>query len=66
LDKICTILGIKPGETTEDGLFTIEAVRCMGACALAPAVSINGRVFPRVQATEVDKILNEYRSKEGK
>ena len=66
LDKLCTILGIKPGQTTEDGLFTIEAVRCMGACALAPAVSINGRVFPRVQATEVDKILNEYRSKEGK
>ena len=66
LDKMCAVLKIQPGQTTEDGLFTIEAVRCMGACALAPAVSINGRVFPRVQATEVDKILNEYRSKEGK
>ena len=66
LDKLCTILGIKPGETTEDGLFTIEAVRCMGACALAPAVSVNGKVFPRVQATQVDKIIKEFRDQEGK
>ncbi|MBR5750206.1 MAG: NAD(P)H-dependent oxidoreductase subunit E, partial [Bacilli bacterium] len=66
LDKLCTILGIKPGQTTEDGLFTIEAVRCMGACALAPAVSVNGKVFPRVQPTEVEKIIKEFRDQEGK
>ena len=66
LDKMCAVLKIQPGQTTEDGLFTIEAVRCMGACALAPAVSVNGKVFPRVKATEVDKIIKEFRDQEGK
>ena len=66
LDKLCAVLKIQPGQTTEDGLFTIEAVRCMGACALAPAVSVNGKVFPRVKATEVDKIIKEFRDQEGK
>ena len=64
LDKLATILGIKPGQTTEDGLFTIEAVRCMGACALAPAVSVNNKVYPHVTPAQVDKIIAEYRAKE--
>src|SRR5699024_4669864 len=41
IDRFCEILGIKPGQTTEDGLFTIDALRCIGACGIAPAVSIN-------------------------
>ena len=55
------MLGIGPGETTEDGLFTIEAVRCIGACALAPAMSINGKVYPKVTPDQVGKIIEEYR-----
>ena len=66
LEKMETSLGIKAGETTPDGLFTIEAVRCMGSCALAPAVSVNGKVYPNVSPTQVDKILAEYRDKENK
>ena len=46
IDKFSEILGIKPGESTEDGLFTIDALRCIGACGIAPAVSINGKVYP--------------------
>ena len=59
------ILGIKPGQTTEDGLFTIDELRCIGACAAAPAVSINGKVYARVGVTDVPKIIAEYRAKGG-
>lgn len=66
LDKFSELLHIKPGETTEDGLFTLDVLRCVGACAIAPAVSINGKVYPMVQVKQVEDIVNEYRSKEGK
>lgn len=59
------ILGIKPGETTEDGLFTIDALRCIGACAAAPAVSINGKVYARVNVKDVPGIIDDYKAKEA-
>jgi NADH-quinone oxidoreductase subunit E/NADP-reducing hydrogenase subunit HndA len=65
LDKFESILGIKPGETTEDGLFTIEAIRCMGACALAPAVSVNGKVYPQMSVDAVAGVVDEYKKMEG-
>lgn len=65
LDKFTEKLGIKSGETTEDGLFTIEAIRCIGACALAPAMSINGKVYPKVTPDQVARIIDEYRNKEN-
>ncbi len=65
LDKFIEKLGIKSGETTEDGLFTIEAIRCIGACALAPAMSINGKVYPKVTPDQVGRIIDEYRNKEN-
>ncbi|MCH3909716.1 MAG: NAD(P)H-dependent oxidoreductase subunit E [Bacilli bacterium] len=65
LDKFQDILKIKAGETTDDGLFTIEAIRCMGACALAPAVSVNGKVYPQVSVDEVAAIVNDYKKLEG-
>ena len=64
LDKFAEILKIKPGETTEDGLFTLDALRCVGACALAPAVSINGKVLAAVTVDQVAGIIKEYRAKE--
>ena len=66
IDKFSEILGIKAGETTEDGLFTIDALRCLGACGIAPAVSINGKVYPKVTVDEVPKIIEEYRAMGGK
>ena len=60
LDKFCELLGIKPGQTTQDGLFTIDVLRCIGACALAPAVTINGKVYSQVQVDNVVKIIAEY------
>lgn len=63
IDKFADILKIKPGETTEDGLFTLDALRCIGACGIAPAISINGKVYPKVQLADCVKIVNEYRNK---
>ena len=65
LDKFSELLGIKPGETTEDGLFTLDVLRCIGACAVAPAVSINGKVYPQVKVDSVKDIIASYRAKEA-
>ncbi len=64
LDKFEELLGIKPGETSADGLFTLDALRCVGACAIAPAVSINGKVHPMVQVSQVEKIISDIRKAE--
>ena len=59
IDKFCEILNVKPGGTTEDGLFTIDAVRCLGACAIAPAVSVNGKIMAKVAVNDVQKIIDD-------
>ncbi len=65
IDKFSEILKIKPGQTTEDGLFTLDALRCIGACGIAPAVSISGQVYPKVSPDQVPAIIEEIRQKEG-
>jgi NADH-quinone oxidoreductase subunit E/NADP-reducing hydrogenase subunit HndA len=65
IDKFSEILEIGPGETTKDGMFSIDALRCIGACGIAPAVSINGEVYPKVDPKDVEKIVKSYRAKEG-
>ena len=64
-DKFSELLKIKRGETTEDGLFTIDALRCIGACGIAPAVTINGKVYPKMSVNEVGKVIDYYRSLGG-
>lgn len=64
-DKVLDIfkkeLGIEVGQTTEDGRFSLDALRCVGACGLAPVVLIGEKVYGRISsAEEVKKILNEY------
>lgn len=61
LNKLMELLNIKPGQTTEDGLFTLDALRCIGACGIAPAMRINGKVYPHVKLAELPVILGEYR-----
>ena len=61
IDRFSELLGIRPGETTEDGLFTLDALRCIGACGIAPAVSINGKVYPKVEPGQVEGIIESYR-----
>ena len=65
LDAFCNRLGIKEGQTTEDGLFTIDILRCIGACGLAPVVSVNGKIYPHVTIKDVDKIIEEYKKGEN-
>ncbi len=54
-------LNIKVGETTPDGLFTLEACRCLGACGLAPVMMVDEDVHGRLVADDVPKIINKYK-----
>jgi len=60
LDQFKEILKIKENETTPDGMFSLECSRCFGACALAPVVVVNDKVYGDVKAEQVEKILAEY------
>lgn len=53
-------LGIKEGETTEDGMFTVESVACLGCCSLAPVVMINDNIYGKMTPAKMGKILKEY------
>ena len=61
LERICELLGIAAGECTEDGLFSIEACRCVGACGLAPVMMINGEVYGNLKPDMLEGILARYR-----
>ena len=65
IDKFSEIIGIAPGETSQDGLFTLDALRCIGACGIAPAVTINGKVYPKLTVDKVSEIVEEYRALGG-
>lgn len=56
-------LGICSGDVTEDGKFSIESVRCIGACGLAPAIVINDEVYGKVTPEMADKLVEEYKNK---
>ena len=56
-----TELGIKAGETTRDKLFTIETVACIGACSIAPVISINEEYYGRISVKDIPKIIKKYR-----
>jgi NADH-quinone oxidoreductase subunit E len=58
-------LGIKSGETTSDLKFSLEGLRCVGACGLAPVVVVNGKVYGQVKVDQVKDIINEYKQLES-
>ncbi len=60
LAKLERRLGIKPGQTTADGRFTLETVHCIGACALSPVVMVEGDTFVKMNITKVDALLQRY------
>ncbi|MCT4645119.1 MAG: NAD(P)H-dependent oxidoreductase subunit E [Carboxylicivirga sp.] len=60
LDEFKRHLDVKVGETTEDGKFSISCLRCVGACGLAPVVTVGEKVYGRVAAEDVKGILAEY------
>ena len=63
-DKILTeiegILKIKAGETSADGKFSIDALRCIGACGLAPVIIVDGKVYGRLKVEDIPGILKQY------
>lgn len=65
LDEFSKSLKIKPGETSEDMLFSLDSIRCVGACGLAPVVSVNGKVYGRVTANDVSSIIEEHLAEGG-
>lgn len=64
LQAIKEALNIEEGETSEDGLFTVETIRCYGCCGLAPVININGEIYGKVHKNRILSILDEYRLKE--
>ena len=60
LDKVSAALGIQPEECTADGKFSLTACRCIGACGLAPVMTINDDVYGRLVPEEIDGILAKY------
>lgn len=60
LDELEKTLGIKPGETTKDGKFSLETVNCLGSCAIAPVMVINDKYYGKLTPSMVREILKEY------
>ena len=60
LDKITEILGVGAGECSDDGRFSIEACRCIGACGLAPVLTVNDEVYGKLTADDISGILAKY------
>ena len=58
-------LKIKRTETTDDGLFTLDSIRCVGACGLAPVVMVNDKVYGRVTPDDVKGIVDEHLGRDG-
>jgi NADH-quinone oxidoreductase subunit E len=65
LAAISEYLGIKNGETTEDGLFTLEEVACLGCCSLAPVIMINGEAHGSLTPDKAVSVLKDIQAKEG-
>ncbi|HZK34686.1 MAG TPA: NADH-quinone oxidoreductase subunit NuoE [Bacillota bacterium] len=63
LDELVKELGVEPGETTDDGVFTLEATRCLGACGLAPVLMVNEDVYGRLKKGDTKDIVAKYRDK---
>ena len=60
LEKVKEILGIDVGECTPDGLFSIDATRCIGACGLAPVLTVNDDVYGRLVPDDIPDIIKKY------
>jgi NADH:ubiquinone oxidoreductase subunit E len=60
IDRISERLGIGADECTQDGKFSLTACRCIGACGLAPVITVNDDVYGRLTVDDVDGILEKY------
>jgi NADH-quinone oxidoreductase subunit E len=65
LEEFNKQLGIQAGQTTPDHLFSLTALRCVGACGLAPLVLVNEKLYGKVSVDDVKKIVTEYKERRG-
>ncbi|MBE7082852.1 MAG: NADH-quinone oxidoreductase subunit NuoE [Clostridiales bacterium] len=61
LKKISEVLNINEGETTKDGYYSLDTVRCVGCCSLAPLIMIDEKLYAKVKVEEVEQILNNFK-----
>ena len=66
VDELERELGVKPGETSSDGLFTVETVNCVGACAMGPLVILDGDYHGLMTPTSLQKLVRKVRAQEEK
>lgn len=66
LNEICKLLEIKDGETTRDGLFSLEVQSCIGACGQSPVMAVNGAYHSGISVKELRDIINQYREDAGR
>lgn len=64
LEEFKKELSIKEGQTTKDGKYTLDTIRCIGACGIAPVVSVNNRIYGKCTKGQVKQILNELEEQE--
>jgi NADH-quinone oxidoreductase subunit E len=64
LEKLIHELNIQPGQTTRDGMFSIETVACIGACSIAPVIAVDNEFHGRVEPMAIPNILAQYRTRE--
>ncbi len=64
LEEVQKKLKIKSGQSTKDGMFSIEVVACIGACGLAPVISVNGEFYAKVNTISIGQIIESYKNRE--
>lgn len=60
IDEISSIIDVEVGNTSSDGKFTLEATRCIGACGLAPVLTVNEEVYGRLEVSDIQEIMDKY------
>jgi len=61
LDSLKLLLGVEVGQTTKDGMFTLETVACLGGCSIAPVITANGRFFGRLDKKRLEELVVKFR-----
>lgn len=61
LEKIQETIGVKAGDSSADGMYSVEATRCIGACGLAPVMTVNEDVYGKVTPEEIPTIMEKYK-----
>ena len=62
LDSVKRLLGIDVGETSKDGLFSLETVACLGGCSIAPVITVNGKFYGRLDKKRLEELVESFRT----